>query len=210
APALLWPAPSSRPTSGLLLGKCQSNESARRIAMTRCFLLLCSAHGDEVGARGEGYLEASCSGESSQAHLTPNWDSYLNLRRSGNRCGTRVSPRLQYPPDVFFVTAHVEAVPAFEIAVRGDDSVKGGIRHQAAGDPYQLSGEPSEFDGGVPRQIHPGLSCRSGTWTCTRSSVSRPARRFVSRPHSGRRAEACGQCNCGSDRSSGHGRLRLQ
>src|SRR5579884_3243715 len=86
----------------LLLGNCQSNECALRIAMTRHFVLLCSTHGDQVGARGEGHPEASCSEHASPAYVAPNWDSYFDLRRSGNCRGTRVSPRLQHVPDVFF------------------------------------------------------------------------------------------------------------
>src|SRR5690348_2630279 len=82
----------------LLLGKSQSNECAPRLAMTSRFPLLCSTHGDEMGARSQGHPEASCPGDSSQAHVAPNWDSYFDIRRTGDRCRTCVSPRLQHLP----------------------------------------------------------------------------------------------------------------
>src|SRR5690242_11051112 len=66
----------------LLLGKSQSNESLRRTAMMRHFLLLCSTDGDEVGARSEGHPEAPRSGHPSQGHIAQNWDSYVDIRWS--------------------------------------------------------------------------------------------------------------------------------
>src|SRR5581483_12114018 len=99
------------------LGKSQSNECARRIATTRRFVLLCSTHGDEMGARGQGHPETSRSRHTSQAHLASNWDSYFNFRWARDICRTRLSPGLQHLPNVFFLAAHVEALSTFEVAV---------------------------------------------------------------------------------------------
>src|SRR5690348_9524070 len=134
--------------------------------MTRCFVLLCSNDGDEVGARSQGHPEASCPGDATEADIAPNWDSYFDVRRSGDGSRACVSPGLQHLPDVLVLAAYVEALSALKTAVRGNDSAQREVRNQAAGHPHQLPREHGEFDGGVSRQVDTSLSCRSGTRTC--------------------------------------------
>src|SRR2546423_2904497 len=81
-----------------------------RGGLLRVNSLLSSAYADEVGAGIQRYSQTAGSRRASEAHFASNWHSYFDIGRSGNLCGTRVPPGLQYVPDIFLVTSHVEAV----------------------------------------------------------------------------------------------------